>query len=234
MSTISSYSSTTSSTSYTDYVTSFKNSAEDLIKDQVSIGSGGTYDTYAANTSTEFENPNNFDMSGIYSAVIGNNPAVEYNENGDVTSVDIDTLKFARMTDHQDMLKAMMGEEISKTSISDMVEGLLSATSSAATSSLTTQLTSDDGAYSVDTVANSIISEAEELAGDDLDVLYELKDAFIEAYEKSGDSDSALSSDTYTKVLSGFADLEATITSRLEAAAAEAETETETDVETEV
>lgn len=233
MSTINSYSSTssTSSTSYTDYVKSFKNSAEDLIKDQVSIGSGGTYDTYEANTSTEFENPNNFDLSGIYSAVIGNNPAVEYNENGDVQSVDIDTLKYARMTDYQDMLKAMMGEDISETSISDMVEGLLSATSTAATSSLTTQLTYDGGAYSVDTVASSIIAEAEELAGDDLDVLYELKDAFVEAYEKSGDTDSALSSDTYDKVLSGFADLEAAINARLEAAA---ETEVETETETEV
>lgn len=224
--------SSTSSTSYTNYVSSFKNSAEDLIKDQVSIGSGGTYDTYVASTSTEFENPNGMDLSGIYSAAMGNNANVEYGENGDVKSVDIEGLTYARMTDYQDMLKTMLGEEISETSISDMVSSLLSATNSASTCSVTTALTTDGGAYSIDSVADSIIDMASEIACDDLDVLAELKDAFVEAYENSGDSDSALSSDTYTKVLAGFATLEAEITARLEAAA-EAETETDLDVDTE-
>lgn len=227
-----SYSSYTSSSSTS--VNSFKNEAEELLKDQVSIGKGGTYDSYATSTNSEFENPNKMDLSGIYSAAMGSTAGVTYSENGDVKSVDVKQLTYNRMSDHSNMLRLMMGEKPSSSSISEMVTSFLSSTSTASSCGVTTALTTDSGKYSVDSVAEDIISSAEKIACDDLDVLAELKDAFVEAYKSSGDSDSALSSDTYDKVLSGFAELESAITKRLEEAEAETETDVEVESDTEV
>lgn len=206
-----------SSTAYSNTVSSFKSDAEDLIKDQVSIGSGGTYDTYAASTNSEFEDPGKLDMSGIYTAAMGSTKGVTYSASGDVESVDTAQLAYNRMDDYQLMLKAMMGEKPESSSIADLCTELLEASQSASTNGVTTALTTDEGSYSVDSVATNIIDMAEELAGDDVELLSELKDAFVEAYESAGDSDSALSSDTYDKVLSGFATIEANINARLEA-----------------
>lgn len=226
MSTIntSSYASSTYASSTTSKVNSFQKEAEDLMKDQVAIGKDGTYDSYVSSQSNEFENPGSVSMSGIYTSVMGNTKGVVYDDNGDVESVDVTQLQYNRMADQQSMISVMMGQKPSATSIADLVSSVLGTSSS--NTAIATALTTDEGAYSVDSVSEGILDMAGEIAGDDLEVLAELKNAFVEAYEKEGDSDSALSKDTYTKVLSGFNTLENAITSRLEAAA-EAETETE-------
>ncbi len=234
MSTIntSTYTSYSASTASSKNVTSFQKEAEELMKDQVSIGKGGTYDTYVSSTDTEFSDPNATTMSGIYTDAMGNTKGVTYDENGGVESVDTTQLQYNRMADHQNMISVMMGQKPQASSIADMFTSILSASSSSANSGVATALTTDDGAYSVDSVSENILGMAEKIAGDDLEVLAELKDAFVKAYEEAGDSSSALSKDTYTKVLSGFNTIESNINARLEEST-DVETDTDVEVETE-
>lgn len=217
----------TASTSYSSTVESFKKDAEELIEDQTSIGAGGTYDSFSTSTDIEEVTGTAMNMGSIYSSSIGMK-GVTYDDDGGVASVDVKTLTYARMDDHSNMLKLMMGEKPSTESFTDMFSSLLSASSASASSSFATSLTTDDGAYSVDSIATDILDMAEELAGDDLDLLAELKEAALEAFENAGDSSSALTSDTKDKVLAGFDTIEANITASL----AEAEASTE-DVTTE-
>lgn len=227
-STTTTYTTTTSTSSYSSEVSSFLSDASDLIQDQSKLADVGNYDTFSTTTDSE-EYDGSIDLSGIYTAAMGNTAGVTYSENGDVESVNTTQLQYNRLDDYQNMLKLMLLEKPVANSYAQLYSDMTGSAESSSSLIYSAALT-EDGSYSSETISDSILEMAAEIAGDDLDLLAELQSAAIEAFESAGNS--SLSSETYDKVLSGFANLEAEITARLEAAAEEeADVETDTDVD---